>query len=49
MFLLCSLGDDPEEQVSSRSDIEPMNAGDTKVMAPFGVMPFGNFVVLCCL
>ena len=38
-FLLCSLGNNPEERVSSGSDIEPTNAGDAKVMAPFGVIP----------
>ena len=38
-FLPCSLSNNPEERVSSGSDIEPTNAGDTKVIAPFDVMP----------
>ena len=48
-FLLCSLGNNPEERVSLASDIKPTNAGDTKVMAPFGVILIRNFVVLCCV
>ena len=38
-FLPCILSNNPEEHVSSGSDNEPTNAGDTKVIAPFGVMP----------
>ena len=46
MFLPCSLGDNTEEQVSSGFDIEPTNAGDTKVIAPFGNQELHGFMFL---
>ena len=39
----------PEGRASSESDVDPTNTGDTKIVAPFGVIPvlIVSFIVVC--